>query len=451
MYQNSNNIIFLFENSEQYSLSYVKKGLGELYGIFLENNYLSLSNDAVRFSYTGIAANRSNLFCILPKYLKGWLNSDIEYINQAKQLIKALKVYQNNIDLDIPDAELINYSSHSINSEIALADFILNDYLQNGLCSFVQKNIVNNSENEILWDYTIENTYPVVSKSPYYFDTYSNENLLLTNNIISKIHNWAINYCKNKYSDLLDIYIDIVDEQLLFLEDIGEKSFLLNAIEKELRITFNDRNISLLKALSELINASGQYGENTYTLYGKNKFEHVWEAAVSFCFKNQYHTFKKHLSPPIWANNSGSIVSEKHTVKPDVIRWIVDGNKSTMLIVDAKYYLFRFDDINKKAENNPGVGDIIKQYFYEFILSRDTSSADWLKFSTEYINMLVFPGMNIENTMEIIGSVSIESSIKTKPIINVYINPNILFNNYIIHNPFSDREIFEIANSATKN
>jgi hypothetical protein len=53
--------------------------------------------------------------------------------------------------------------------------------------------------------------------------------------------------------------------------------------------------------------------------------------------------------------------------------------------------------------------------------------------------------------MEIIGSVSIESSIKTKPIINVYINPNILFNNYIIHNPFSDREIFEIANSATKN
>src|ERR1700733_6173076 len=124
MYQNSNNITFLFEQSEQYTLTYIKKRLGDLYEVFLENNYLSVTNGAVKFSYTGIAAQAANLFCILPKYLKGQLNTDKGYISQARQLIKVLKVYENNIDLDIPDSELINYSSHAINSEISLADFI---------------------------------------------------------------------------------------------------------------------------------------------------------------------------------------------------------------------------------------------------------------------------------------------------------------------------------------
>lgn len=448
MYQSNNNITFLFEQSESYSLTYVKKGLGELYEVFLESNYLALANsDAVKFSYTGIAANRVNLFCILPKYHRGQLKSEKEYVNQAQQLIKVLKVYQNNIDLDIPNSELINYSSHAPNSEISLADFILNDYLQNGLWSFIQKNIVNNSENEVLWEHTIENSFPVISKSPYYFDIYSNENLLLTNSIISKIHNWAINYCANKYSDLLDIYVDIGDQQLLFLEDIGEKSFLLDAIDKELRVTFNDRNITLLKALAELIRASGQYGENTYTLYGKNKFEHVWEAAVSFCLKNQYNSYKKHLSSPTWINNTGSIISEKHTIKPDVIRWINSEAKSTLLIIDAKYYLFRFHDINKKAENNPGVNDIIKQYFYEFVLSRDTSLAAWLKFDTQYLNILIFPAQKMSSDLlELIGVVSIDNVVTSKPIINVYVNPQKLFEGYVQQQPFSDAIINDFTN-----
>ncbi|GAA3971568.1 LlaJI family restriction endonuclease [Mucilaginibacter dorajii] len=449
MHQTDNGITFLFEQAEQYSLAAIKTSLGILYDFFLENNYLSVSFETVSFSYCGIAANATTLFCILPKYLKNQLNLDREYIAQAKKLIKVLKIYQNNINLDIPDSDLINCSSHAFSSEISLADLILNDYLQNGIWSLIQQNIVPNSDNETLWDYTIENTYPVVTKYPYYFELFSFENQYVSNNIIGKIHRWAINYCADKYSELLDINVDNSDEQSLSLEDIGEKNFLLYTIEKELRITFNDRNIRLLKMLAELINSNGAYGDNVYTLYGKNKFEHVWESGVSFCFQNQYQAYKSYLSTPKWINKDKTIISEKHTVRPDVIRWVKDAQNSIMLIIDAKYYMFKFDDISQRADNNPGVGDIIKQYFYQFILGRTTSGAEWLNYPTSYLNILIFPGLiGSFKLMEFIGSVSIENQAIDKPIYNVYLNPDILFKHYIAQIPFSGNQITEFIGAS---
>lgn len=442
MHQAKNDIIFLFEQVDSYSVTELRSGMGKLYDVFLESGYIFQSNGFMKFTYTGIAADANSVFCILPKYLKGNITSDAQYLDKAKELLKVLKAYQHKVDLSIEGADLINYSSDAPSSEISLADFILSDYLQHGIWSIVKKNVVLNTDNETLWEYTIDNSYPVISKYPYYFDIYSTENESINNTVISRIHEWAVSHCAFKYGDLLDIYTDLDQELVPALDDIGDKAFLLGVIERELRITFIEKDITLLKALSELISASNQYGEDNYTLYGQNKFEHVWEAAVGHCFKNQYYSLKKYLSAPVWQNHSGSILSEKHTVKPDVIRWIRRSEKSSMLTIDAKYYLYKFNDINNKAENNPGVGDIIKQYFYEFILKRAGSGAEWLNYDTEYINILAFPKCFTNNdSYSLQGSVSIDNSATDKPIVNMYLNADLLFRYFYQGRVFSDQLI----------
>lgn len=446
MYLASNNITFLYELVETYNVVEVKRKMGALYEVFVEAGYLSVNNNAVTFSYTGIAADTVNVICILPKYLKEKLKSEAQFLSKAKQLIKVLKEYQRNVDLDIQGHDFVDYSSNGVNSEISLADFILNDYLRNGLWNVQAKVIINDILNEVLWDYTVENSYPVIANYPYYFDLYSFENRLTSDSILTQIHAWAVSYCTLKYSELLDIITDFNNQDLHVLTHLGEMNLLLNIIEKELRITFDDRRINLLKALAELISASGQYGESVYTLYGKNKFEHIWEAAISFGFKNQYADLKKYISAPKWINELGTIISEKSTVKPDVLRWIRDNEKSFFLIIDAKYYNFKFNDINQKLDNNPGVGDIIKQYFYELILTRHTSSAEWLDYDTEYLNVLVFPGLiDTVKVFEITGAVSIENALINKSIINIYVNPDVLFAHFINQQPFSDIQIFSLV------
>src|SRR5690606_14095270 len=136
------------------------------------------------------------------------------------------------------------------------------------------------------------------------------------------------------------------------------------------------------RALMELIQITHDYTDNEFSLYGHNSFEHIWEDAISFCFGNEYRHYTHYMSKTIW--NNGKVSVEKPTLRPDVIRWFPHAEKPTFLIIDAKYDLIRFDDEQQSLENNPGVGDVVKQYFYEFILDREGTSAPWRNASADY-------------------------------------------------------------------
>ena len=62
----------------------------------------------------------------------------------------------------------------------------------------------------------------------------------------------------------------------------------------------------------------------------------------------------------MWKHNeSGKVHKAKKTLVPDII--IIKGNQ--LSIYDAKYYKIKLDE--KEVKNQPGVGDITKQYLYE--------------------------------------------------------------------------------------
>jgi len=441
-----NGIIYLFEQVEDYSIDYIKLKLGMLFNAFLQSGFLSIKNDFVRFSYVGIAANANNVICVLPKYMFHKSPLEGTLINEGRTIVKILKQYDINTSYFGNRLEFYDQSSSSETSEIALADFLLKDYLSNGIWSYQNKYIAQDDGNEILWDYTVEKSQPVISKYPYYFDVFSQGNETISNTIISRIHKWAISYVAGRYSEILDLEITFDEIESTDIEELGDLEYLVEIINKELRITFNDRDISLLKSLKELMKIGTSSNVQDYTLYGKNKFEHVWEDAVSFNFRNEYRELAGFISKPEWVDLAFGKTTEKNTLRPDVIKWIRNDTTSVVLIIDAKYYLFDYNAINQKAENNPGVGDIVKQYFYELVLNRATSNADWLKYNTSYRNILMFPGRERSApAMTNIGYVSLENSAIAKPIHNFHLNPYIIFDNYINQKPLSDSTIETLA------
>lgn len=437
-----NGIVYLFEQVEDYSLEYIKSKLGMLFDTFLQSGFLSVKNDFVRFSYVGIAANADNVICILPKYMSRKTTYGAPLINKGRTLIKILKQYDINTSYFGNRMEFYDQSSLSETSEIALADFLLKDYLSNGIWSYQNKYIAEDDANEILWDYTVERSQPVISRYPYYFDVFSQGNETLSNTVISRIHKWAISYVASRYSEVLDLEIIFDEIESTDIDELGDQEYLIEIINKELRITFNDRDITLLKSLKELLKSGTSASVQDYTLYGKNKFEHVWEDAVSFNFRNEYREFAGFISKPEWVDSGSGKITEKKTLRPDVIKWIKNDTRSVVLIIDAKYYLFDFNAINQKAENNPGVGDIVKQYFYELVLKRTTSNAEWLKYETSYRNILMYPGRERSApAMTKIGAVSLENSAIGSPIHNFHLNPYIIFDNYIKQLPLADSTI----------
>ncbi|TSD67628.1 LlaJI family restriction endonuclease [Inquilinus sp. KBS0705] len=441
-----NGIAYLFEQVEDYSLEYVKSKLGMLFNPFLQAGFLTVKNDLVKFNYVGIAANARNVICVLPKYMFRKTILEENLINEGRTLIKILKQYDINTSYFGNRMEFYDQSSSSETSEIAIADFLLKDYLSHGIWSYQNKYIAEDDSNEVLWEYTVERSQPVISKYPYYFNVFSQGNETLSNTVISRIHKWGISYVASRYCEILDLEITFDEIESTDIEELGDQEYLIEIINKELRITFNDRDITLLKSLKELLKIGTSTNVQDYTLYGKNKFEHVWEDAVSFNFRNEYREFAGFISKPEWVDSDFGKITEKNTLRPDVIKWIKNDTRSVVLIIDAKYYLFDFNTINQKAENNPGVGDLVKQYFYELVLNRATSNADWLKYKTSYRNILMFPGRNRSApAMTKIGAVSLENSAIEKPIHNFHLNPYIIFDNYIKQQPLSDSMIETLA------
>jgi hypothetical protein len=446
MYTADNGIEFFFEQVEEYALEVILARLGPLYNIFLQAGFCSVKNKLVKFSYVGIASNSSTVICILPKYMFREVTKKQDYRVEAGSLIKVLKQYNLNTSTFADRMEFYDDSTVSETNEVALADFLLLDYLNNGIWSYQNKYISADDTNEILWDYTVDQSIPVISKYPYYFEVFSQSNEKISNTIVSRIHQWGIQYSAYRYADILDLQINVDSLESINIEDLGDREFLIDMLSKELRVTFNDRDILLLKTLIELIRVGTTNNKQDYSLYGKNKFEHIWEDALSYNFKNEYKNFAKYISKPEWSDKGSGVITEKNTLRPDVIRWVKDSSRSVVLIIDAKYYLFEFNEIDKNAENNPGVGDIVKQYFYELVLNRPTSSAPWLEFNTTYVNILMYPGQNYKGRlMEHIGSVSLDNSVTNKPIYNFHLNPFIIFENYIKRTPFSDFQIAELA------
>ncbi|WP_210487261.1 LlaJI family restriction endonuclease [Rufibacter aurantiacus] len=437
----------------------------------MEKKFIVVKDSRVVFTYVGVASDKKKTLCILPKYLKSSAPDSQNrpelndfYHKHAQTLISVLKAYELNTAQNISDFEFYNLSSSSFTNEITLADFLLNDYVQNGLWFHTKKRTVISTEGEIMWERTIDNLHPVISGGvPFYFEAYTTSEETVYNNLITAIHTRALKYCSYRYASILNVnsdadflhdfdLSDLVEGDYLIsiLLELGEPDYLTSILERELRVTYQEREIKLLKALLELINISNYTGNDQYTLYGKNKFEHVWEDAISFTFKNEYSKWKHLIPSPEWKNADGSTPDVKETLIPDVLKIfsLLQSDKKALLILDAKYYLLKYKKGNPEG-TTPGVGDIVKQYFYEMVLhrpeiSRIDKNVNWLGNESECLNILGYPAKGSLKgplLVSVTGQVSIANGFIDKPIINCALNADYIFDSYTEGRQFTEKEI----------
>ncbi|MEC3881921.1 LlaJI family restriction endonuclease [Parapedobacter sp. 10938] len=441
------NITFLFEQEVSYPVEEIEDLLGALYEEFLIQRFISIKQSVARFSYVGIASNHDRVICILPKHLHRQLREDAEYVTQARLLINILKTYERRIHTSIDSVDFFSSSKTSDNTnEIAIADFLLKDFVQYGIWVMDQHTVTSGGKGEVLWDHTIERTEPLINKAPIYYDTHHLHSEVVADSLVSQIHRWAVAYSMHRYGLLLDFDLSLPPEFNLWVTDFGANEFLLATLEGQLRVTYADRELRLLRALMELIQITNDYTNDEFSIYGHNSFEHVWEDAIGFCFGNEYKHYEQYLSKPIWENDR--LKAERHTLRPDVLRWLPHPIKPILLIIDAKYYLIKFDE-EEGLTNNPGVGDIVKQYFYEFILYRTGIRAPWADMEAACLNVLVFPMLTqSEDLFHYNGTVCLPSRVTDRPIINMAINPALLFTRYCEYRQFKLVELEEFIERA---
>lgn len=347
---------------------------------------IDLNNDSYFyvFTFVGVLSIGNIVVKSFPKYI---ISKD-EPFEEMKEVLKVLNKY------DSEEHVISLYNGYDNQKEfnfLSVCLYIINDYFDNGLYTSEQEIIETNGEGEILWDNTINETFAILIRNkPYYTElqtrNVSNDEL----DYIVRLHKYIITECfeKLKSSELLDLfdlpYINLSDEEL---DSFGDKEYIIRRLQKELNVQFITRKQILLKTLCIYLENKKSFKENLgFSMHGTNSFHAVWEKACATVFDNQLdapigklnldinlhedYQNKKNIKlieiieNPIWtAFDSNKQHEVKHTLIPDIISIYELNNEKCFGIFDAKYYNIILDE--KSLANQPGVGDVTKQYLYQ--------------------------------------------------------------------------------------
>lgn len=400
-------------------------------------NIVDKDGNLLKFKFVGILVYRNEILIVLPKYLLDSRYNYSQLLQHAKSLIKVFKKLPKSFEMEYSDAFFItkDLSKNSI-SEIAIADFLIKDFFQHGILEKKYEVIKKGTNGKIDWTQTINIIQPYKSgKNIIYFETLRKQNMSNREEFITMLHNLVVEFCIEKYGDLLDIKtrrtsLSKITKRLSML---GSKEYILKMINNEMQNTFNERDIRVLKALYNFFSNENDSKRSNFQLYGTTKFHHIWETLCANAFRNQYNRYSSLIRPPLWKTVHGEkYTAEKNRIEPDILRSFVTADyKNIFFILDAKYYSIVLN--NEHLKGQPGSYDIIKQYVYQIALEKELG-----KFDKVY-NILVFPKISDE-TFKVFGTVQLDF-FNVDPIINVYLSPNKLIELYLSNSYYDDNTL----------
>ena len=401
------------------------------------------------FKYVGIIVYNNLVIKCYPKYIK---NDDNDSINEnLKIIMKVIRKYGNNESL----IEMMNGEFEDLKFNLlSIILFILYDYIDNGLYSSEKDIYTFNGEGEIDWNKTIDNTYAFIKNGiPLYLDVYTNTSVDDEFNYFKQLHMYVIGQCSKIIEELC---LDKIFSLPKFYFDVDEYYFndtqvVLNNIEKEMSVQFITRKQVVLQTIYKFIshrdiNSLG-YG---ISIFGTSNFNLVWEKVCKSVLNDKLDysldnigvnligehkkedTLRSLIEKPLWIPNIENTHEDKKieheatkTLIPDGISIFELNNKKYFILFDAKYYDIVFN--TTKIYNNPGVGDITKQYLYELVYKDFISNNKFDLFK----NIFIFPG-DTEN-IEYLGDVkmSILDNQGLKDIVAIKLPANEIYKMYL--------------------
>ncbi|WP_349407210.1 LlaJI family restriction endonuclease, partial [Clostridium perfringens] len=262
-----------------------------------------------------------------------------------------------------------------------IINFLLEDYIENGL----YKNEVNsyelNGDGDIDWDKTIDEVDPLVINNQWvYTDLITKNSIIDTDRFITMLHAKIINQCmellnKTGLNNILKYNIEAIEK---CIDNIEDKGYIFYEIDKEITVQFSDRKRRVLKAIKSYLEQKSGTEENDLLLYGTRNFKWIWEVICGYIFDNEFikdgslSKYEKYgIESPEWTIYGDGIVSldestilkeKKNRLTPDILKVTEYNGQKYLLILDAKYYNVIVE--KGKIKGNPGIEDITKQYLY---------------------------------------------------------------------------------------
>ena len=342
------------------------------------------------FKYVGIITIGDRVLICYPKYI----NRTNEPKYEMKQILKVIKKYNS-------EEQIINmYNGEGEERSFNLLSiilFLINDYYINDVYTNHKDIIEIKGEGDILWDKTINETFALINNNnPYYLEVYTEKSVEDNMNYFNRLHKYIITECF-KYIEASNLgYLFDIEVNELYdgnIDDFGDEEYILYRLDREINTQYiTKKQITLKTIYAYIANRKVDINDLGLSLYGTTNFNLIWEKVCANALNNKINcklhklplklsleyedkkqiTLRDIIEKPKWKtiNKNGKIISldASKTLTPDLISIIEYDNTYGFMIFDAKYYTISFD--NNKLCNNPGIGDVTKEYLYQLAYSK---------------------------------------------------------------------------------
>lgn len=376
------------------------------------------SNTKFKFNYVGVIALFRHVFIILPKYYDPqgyqtmpmpWLVATLNTIFAAVHQYHRLRAEAKQLDEIVFDP---SSPVATAQNQLGLYEFLLRDYAEHGAYREPRRIHEWNGEGLIDWSRTIDQVNPVLTADgrPAYMELVTTRRRRDEANFIARVQEaivaeicsfltfsglgalfrWPSSFAPNPSVETVD--------------NLGGADYLASRLDRELAVRFDTHSKRLINALIDYLRGRAQTTvQNTVIAEGTASFNLVWESICQQLFHDRRG--KLDMPKPHWnhrldkdmhwqmhdsvgktvedgyakteigeANQEESASgsdeydggkANPHTLIPDVIN---KDDPHGWYILDAKYYVPTYKQ--NSITGAPGIGDIIKQYFYMMALSK---------------------------------------------------------------------------------
>ncbi|RSX52033.1 LlaJI family restriction endonuclease [Bifidobacterium callimiconis] len=368
---------------------------------------LSSTHAGLTFNYVGVVALYRHVFVVLPKYydphgrqiaempwLTSTLNSVLAAIRRYHELRAAAK-QQDKISFD-PSALHISVEQNRMD----LYAFLLQDYAEQGPYREARRIRELDGDGLIDWSRTINQINPLVTGGrPAYMEFVTTRRRRDEANFIARVQEAVISeICafmdSSGLGDLLHLQSFPLNVETL--DNLGGADYLASRLERELVVRFDTRSKRLLGALIDYLRGRARAVNDVMIAEGTSSFNLVWESICQSLFHDSSRDIP--MQKPHWKyrlnedmlwnmdesdgddrkaveaeqgddeaeadDRDGYGNADPHTLIPDVIN---KDDPNGWYILDAKYYVPKYTA--KSITGMPGIGDVIKQYFYMMAIS----------------------------------------------------------------------------------
>ena len=423
-----------FKNIDEENLEFEK-----IKNKLCKRGILKTAESLFYFKFVGICLVNNIVIKIIPKYFQKEEECDF------KKILKLLIEYSARETLTVKEEAFLSFNINDNNENLlTLIKFLVDDYFYNGLYLKKEKRNFLNGFGEIDWNKTIEQNKVLFNQKnqPIYTEIQTTESTINYNENITKVHKSILNECFDllKEIKLLDLFAYQVE--FFDIEENFDNDFKLDILTRELSMQFEDRKTNLLKSMINFINRKNDSKDDVQlTLYGTKYFYIIWEKVNSYVFNNEYKELSKHISKIQWENNlikKELDTNQEVKIKPDILKRYKDLKQNIdLIIIDAKYY-------NIHSEHKPSSYDVIKQYVYELAFNYSKEKNKEFNIKSIY-NIFLYPNhYHCDKKYACFGQAKFDI-FGLKPIKNIYISDDLIFDRYINMNPFKEENIKEFC------